>query len=141
MPCLHLRNLVNGSIPTGSLIVIDSTKARAFDPDSDLLSDVIGVVYSNGDISYRAFSRGDGPDYYNLDITLWGEDLTAQIDENQNYILNPNYDDTFNPFGDTNKYSTILTSGVGPVVTAYTQVPPSWKLLQTNSTYDWYLIR
>lgn len=141
MPALQIQNLTTGVIPVGTLVIIQSGKARAYDAKTDTLDDVVGAVYASGNTSGRAFNLGDGPDYYNLDANTWDETLLLEFDSGGNPISNPNYDAMFNPFADTTTYSTILTHGMGVVLASYTSLPSRWRILQSNTTYNWVLIR
>jgi hypothetical protein len=141
MACLQLKNLVaNTVIPVGTLIIIDSTQARAYDSKTDSLDDVVGVAFPTQNYSGRNFAIGNGCDYYNLDYNLWNEDMTLALDEENNPVENPNYA-PFNPWSDTGNYTTIVTMGMVPVLSSYTSIPSRWKLVQSNTTYNWYLIR
>ena len=141
MPCLQIQNKTSGTIPIGTMIVVDDMKARAYDSDTDSLDDVVGTVFATSYVSGREFNIGTGPDYYDLDYYQWGEDLTNVLDDGGNPIPNPNYDDTFNPWADTIHYSTIQYDGFGVVLSSYTSLPARWKVLQTNTDLNWVLIR
>lgn len=141
MSGLQIKNQVaNTVIPVGTLIIVDAGQARAYDAKTDTLDDVVGSVYPTVNYSSRAFSIANGPDYLNLDYSTWNEDMTLLLDEENNPIENPNAA-SFNPWSDTGNYSTIVTIGMAPVLASYTSVPSRWKLLQTNTTFNWYLIR
>lgn len=141
MSCLQLKNQTSNTvIPVGTLIIIDANEARAYDAKTDSLDDVVGVVYPTVNYSGRAFPIGNGPDYLNLDYSSWNEDMTIMMDEENNPVVNPN-GASFNPWTDTGNYSTVVTIGMAPVLSSYTSVPSRWKRVQTNTTYDWYLIR
>jgi hypothetical protein len=142
MSVLQLKNQTpNTVIPVGTLIVIDATEARAYDSKTDSLDDdVIGTAFPTMNTPNRSFFIGQGPDYYNLDYNSWLEDMTMELDGEGNPVENPNWA-SFNPFYDTGNYTTIIISGMVPVLSSYGSVPSRWKLIQSGTTYNWYCVR
>jgi hypothetical protein len=141
MAVLQIANLTPSTpIEIGSMIVIDNMQAREYDSKTDSLDDVIGVIYPSINYSGRAFNIGDSPAYYNFDYNLWNDDLSLALDEFDQTIENPNYQN-FNPWYDTGNYSTILTHGMGPVLKTYGSIPSRWKILDEKTDFYWVLLR
>ena len=138
---LILKNLVTGIIPAWSLVVIDSEKAREYDSKIDSLDDVIGVVSTLEYISGRSWGPFyDGPQCYENDSILWNEDLTMTLDENEQTVENTNYV-PYNPFTEPELFSIIICHGFAAVLASYGSIPTRWKLIKSNTTYNWILIR
>ena len=138
---LLLNNKTTGTIPVGTLVVVDSGKARAYDSDTDSLDDVIGVVPSLINISGRGFGPlYDGPECYENDSYIWNEDLTFQTDSDGNPIYNNDYV-PFNPYVETDTYTFVIYQGFMAVLSSYPSVPSQWRLIQSNSDYNWFFIR
>lgn len=134
-----LENLTNGTIPTGSPIVVDSGKARVYDAQTDTLADIIGVVAALENISGREWGPFyTGPPCYENDSVYWNEDLTMQIVDNQP-VENPGYV-PFNPYTQSEQYTIIVCSGFAAILNSYT-LPSQWKLIKSGANYNWVLIR
>lgn len=140
--CLLLENVTTGIIPVGSMIVLDTGKARVYDSLTDDLEDVLGVAYANANTSGRAFNVSDGPLHYtpHNDTFLYNEDLTFQLDENNLPITDPDFIG-FGPASQPETYTYVVYKGFVPIVKPYTALPPRWVLLQANTDCDWILIR
>lgn len=141
MPSLDLENLSEGAIDVGTMLIIEDGKARIFVEGVDSLEDVVGVSYTPIKASGRAFNQGDGPVYYDKDFSLWQDTLSLDVDENDSFIENPNFTGYVNPRGDNEHYTIVLTHGMGAVLNTYAAVPSRWKLLESKTTHNWYLIR
>ena len=138
---LLLNNKNVEVIPVGSMIVIDNGKARAYDSLVDSLDDIVGVVPALQNTSGRCWSPFyDGAECYNNDSVVWNEDLTIQLDGDGNAVENPAYA-PFNPYTETNKYTIVVCQGFAAVLSSYVSLPTRWKLIQSNSEYNWVLIR
>lgn len=136
---LLLENLTSAAIPTGTLVVIDTGKARAYDSGTDSLDDVIGVVSALEYLSGRSWGPFyDGPPCYTNDSVYWNEDLTIEIVDDEP-VTNPGYT-PFNPYTETDTYSVIVCAGFSAVLTGVT-LPSRWRRIKTGTTYDWILIR
>ncbi len=140
MSCLILENLASGTLAVGTLIVVDSGKARAYDGGIDAIEDVIGVAYATVNTSGRAWRVGDGPDYYLNDNVLWNENLQFQVDEDDNPVNNDAFA-PWNPFADTAAYTCVLYNGFAAIPVATSTVPARWRLLRSGAEYNWYLLR
>lgn len=141
MPSLDLENLDVGEIDIGTMLIIEDGKARPFLEGVDSLEDVIGVAYTPINSSGRSFSLGDGPVYYEKDYSVWHDSLTLDITEEGNSADNPDFTGYVNPRGDSIHYTIMMTHGMGAVLNTYADVPSRWKLLETKTTHNWYLIR
>lgn len=140
--CLTLENSISGIIPIGTMIVSDAGKARIYDEKTDNIENVIGVAYGYTNTSGRAWNLGDGPVFYTSpnDYFLWNEDLTIQLDSDNQPIPDPNYVG-FNPFSQPDNYTFILYKGFGAVVKPYSSLPSRWVVLEEKTDYSWVLIR
>lgn len=140
MSCVILVNQSGVELPIGTLIVVDSNQARAYNSETDLIEDVIGAIYPTSLSSGRGFSVPDGPQFYLNDPILWNENLQYQLDGDGNQILNESYD-PWNPYANRDGYCTVIYNGMVPVLVSYETIPGRWKLLRSGSEYNWYLVR
>lgn len=140
MSCIIVENQSVATIAVGTLIVIDATRARAYDSMTDDIEDVIGVAYAVSKTSGRAWRIPDGPEFYLNDQIVWQENLQYQEDENGNPVINEEFAG-FNPYADTDHFTCTVYNGVVPVLSSYSSVPSRWKLLHEGTTHDWYLAR
>jgi len=140
MSCLVVENQSVATIPVGTLIIIDSKQARAYDEKTDDIEDVIGVAYAVSKTSGRAWRVPDGSEFYLNDQIVWQETLQYQEDENGNPVINEAYEG-FNPYADTDHFTCVVYNGHVPVLASYSAVPSRWKLLHEGTSYDWYLAR
>jgi hypothetical protein len=131
-----------GVIPIGSLIVVDSGKARVYDSGTDNIEDVIGVAYAVANTSGKAFNIGDGPVFYTSpkDMFLWNDKLTFETDEFGNPIMDENYVG-FNPWASPELYTAVVYKGFGSVLKPYSALPSRWVVLEEKTDYSWTLIR
>lgn len=135
MSALVLVNQVAKVIPTGSLIVIEDMEARVFNPETDFISDIIGVAYPPRWNSGRAYNALDGPIYYIKTPGTFQEDLSRALDEQGN----PKFDADLRFPSPSFYYTIIVSRGMVPVIVD-SPVPAHWKLLKTGMDYSWYFI-
>lgn len=135
---LVLKNKTVGIIPVGSLVVFDNG-ARVYDPQTDTLADVLGVVSALEYVSGREWSPFyTGPECYENDSILWNEDLTMKLIDSSP-VENLNYS-AWNPYTDTDKYSVVIGSGFAAVIHG-TGLPANWRLIKNGTEYDWIYIK
>lgn len=136
---LIIESTSGTAIPFGKPVVMSSGKVREFDSQTDAKTDIIGIVMPKSRLSGRQIV--DGEILYSTESLLYTEFLQYALDENNEYIVNPNFDPDFNYITD-DKYQCVCVRGIASLLSAEAS-HPNWVLI--NGSYGasskLYLVR
>lgn len=134
------QNDSTGVIAPGTPIVLLSGKAVPYSDLVHSLDQIVGVSYPTSRTNGRAFSIPNGQLFLENDIVLWNEDMTYEVDSEDNQVLNESYY-PINPYSATDSWTTCVYIGLVPVLVEFDTLPSSWNLIATKTLYNWYFIR
>ncbi len=128
----------SGAIDVGRTVIIENEIAREFNPQTDSVNEIVGVVCAKNLTSYRTNNFIDGPPLIEKsDLFAIDEKLQYELVNNQ-FVPNPNYDGNYDPLNDQNTIYVVV-KGLASILKSQL-LPASWKKIKNGSQYDWYVI-
>ncbi len=129
----------NTAIPLGTVVVLDGTTVRAYDPLVDTVSSSFGVIVpkNNNVVEFSVQSH-----YYYTKTSPFAFDgyLRYIFDENENNISNDDYDPNYNWITDDACNAVAISGTVSVLNTQTSYVKSSWKLTYTGSVTSAYCL-